>query len=118
MEWLRISTTTELVRVSTDEIVYVLANGNYSDIVLTSGQTRKLTLQLRFFEQTFEQLHDNMFVRVGRSLIVNKRYVFVINLTERKLLFAGQQLSPGIKSLSVPRDALKELKEKLEKDQQ
>jgi len=29
MEWLRISTSTELVRVATDEIVYVRADGNF-----------------------------------------------------------------------------------------
>ena len=42
MEWLRISTSTELVRVATDEIVYVRADGNYSDLVLTNGKSRKI----------------------------------------------------------------------------
>ena len=37
MEWLRISTSTELVRVATDEIVYVRADGNYSDLVERGG---------------------------------------------------------------------------------
>ena len=83
MEWLRISTSTELVRVATDEIVYVRADGNYSDLVLTNGQRRKMTFQLHFFDEVFQQLHNNMFVRVGRSLIVNKRYIYVINLTEQ-----------------------------------
>ena len=79
MEWLRISTSTELVRVATDEIVYVRADGNYSDLVLTNGQRRKMTFQLHFFDEVFQQLQNNMFVRVGRSLIVNKRYIYVIN---------------------------------------
>ena len=42
MEWLRISTSTELVRVAADEIVYVRADGNYSDLVLTNGKSRKI----------------------------------------------------------------------------
>ena len=42
MEWLRISTSTELLRVATDEIVYVRADGNYSDLVLTNGKSRKI----------------------------------------------------------------------------
>ena len=39
MEWLRISTSTELVRVATDEIVYVRADGNYSSqfILVSDG---------------------------------------------------------------------------------
>ena len=41
MEWCRISTSTELVRVVTDEIVYVRAEGNYSDFVLTNGKVER-----------------------------------------------------------------------------
>ena len=96
MEWLRISTSTELVRVATDEIVYVRADGNYSDLVLTNGQRRKMTFQLHFFDEVFQQLHNNMFVRVGRSLIVNKRYIYVINLTEQQLILSGGDLKESI----------------------
>lgn len=113
MEWLKIKTSTELVRVSTDEIVYVCADGNYSDLVLANGRTRKMTFQLHFFEDVFKQLNNNTFVRVGRSVIVNKRYVFVINLTDQTLMFTGQQISNEIKTLRLPREALKQLMEQL-----
>lgn len=116
MEWLRISTSTELVRVATNEIVYVLADGNYSDIVLTNGKSRKMTFQLHFFNEVFQQLHNNMFVRVGRSLIVNKRYIHVINLTEQILAFSGQSLSSDVRPLRVSREALKQLKELMEEE--
>lgn len=116
MEWLRISTSTELVRVATDEIVYVRADGNYSDLVLTNGKSRKMTFQLHFFDEVFQQLQNNMFVRVGRSLIVNKRYIHVINLTEQILVFSGQQIKSDIKPVNVSRDALKQLKELLENE--
>ena len=116
MEWLRISTSTELVRVATDEIVYVRADGNYSDLVLTNGKSRKMTFQLHFFDEVFQQLQDNMFARVGRSLIVNKRYIHVINLTEQILIFSGQQIKGDIKPVNVSRDALKQLKELLENE--
>ena len=109
MEWLKITTSTEMVRVRTDEIVYVKADGNYSDLMLVNGQCRKMTFQLHQIEDTFKQLHNNMFVRVGRSLIVNKRYVFVINLTEQKLIFTGKSLSTQINSVKVSREALKQL---------
>ena len=116
MEWLRISTSTELVRVATDEIVFVRADGNYSDIVLTNGKSRKMTFQLHFFDEVFQQLQNNMFVRVGRSLIVNKRYIHVINLTDQMLVFSGQQIKCDIKPINVSRDALKQLKELLENE--
>ena len=98
-----------MVRVRTDEIVYVKADGNYSDLMLVNGHCRKMTFQLHQIEDTFKQLHNNMFVRVGRSLIVNKRYVFVINLTEQKLIFTGKSLSTQINSVKVSREALKQL---------
>ena len=116
MEWLRISTSTELVRVATDEIVYVRADGNYSDLVLTNGKSRKMTFQLHFFDEVIQQLQNNMFARVGRSLIVNKRYIHVINLTEQILIFSGQQIKSDIKPVNVSREALKQLKELLENE--
>ena len=127
MEWLRISTSTELVRVATDEIVYVRADGNYSDLVLTNGQRRKMTFQLHFFDEVFQQLQNNMFVRVGRSLIVNKRYIYVINLTEQQLILSGGDLKEPIvfygqskadspQSVSLAREGLRQLKELLENE--
>lgn len=127
MEWLRISTSTELVRVATDEIVYVRADGNYSDLVLTNGKSRKMTFQLHFFDEVFQQLQNNMFVRVGRSLIVNKRYIHIINLTEQQLIMSGGDMKEEIvfygqakydksKDISMSRDALKQLKELLENE--
>ena len=125
MEWLRISTSTELVRVATDEIVYVRADGNDSDLMLTNGKSRKMTFQLHFFDEVFQQLQNNMFVRVGRSLIVNKRYIYVINLTEQQLIlsggdmkepivFYGQPKADSPQNITLAREGLKQLKELLE----
>ena len=72
-----------------------------------------MTFQLNFFEDTFKKLSNNPFVRVGRSLIVNKRYVFVINLTEHMLFFTGESLNTDIKPIRVSREALKGLMETL-----
>ena len=127
MEWLRISTSIEMVRVATDEIIYVRADGNYSDLVLTNGQRRKMTFQLHFFDEIFQQLQNNTFVRVGRSLIVNKRYIYVINLTEQQLIlsggaikepivFYGQSKTDNPQSISLAREGLRQLKELLENE--
>ena len=75
-----------------------------------------MTFQLHFFDDVFQQLQNNMFVRVGRSLIVNKRYIYVINLREQLLIFAGHQLYGDIRPLSVAREALKQLKSLLENE--
>lgn len=116
MEWLKISTSTELVRVATSEIVYVRADGNYSDLMLTNGKKRKMTFQLHFFDEVFQLLRNNVFVRVGRSLIVNKRYIHVVNLTDQMLVFGGQTITGEIAPVQVSRDSLKKLKELLEEE--
>ena len=41
MKWCRISTGIESVQVATDEIVYIRADGNYSDFVLTNGKVER-----------------------------------------------------------------------------
>lgn len=105
-----------MVRVATDEIVYVRADGNYSDIMLTSGKTHKMTFQLHFFDDCFVKLRRNTFVRVGRSIIVNKRYIHIINLTDQKLHFSGQTIKGDIAAVKLSREALKLLKEQMENE--
>ena len=137
MEWFKIKTSTLLVRVAVDEIVYVKADGNYCDLVLINGRSRKMTFQLHYFEDNFKLLKSaNMFVRVGRSLIVNRQYVQVIDLIDQTITFGGKHLmreprtdNPhkwrpnnedettvirDIYTVKVSRDALKQLKELLE----
>ncbi len=113
MEWLKISTASELVRVQTDDIVFVQADGNYSDLYLFNGKPHKMTFKLKFFDEAFSQLSNNTFVRVGKSLIVNKKYIYVINLMTQDLLLSGSRLSVDFK-LRASREALKELKTLME----
>lgn len=137
MEWFRIRTSSLLMRVAVDEIVYVKADGNYCDLVLINGRCRKMTFQLHYFEDNFKLLKSaDMFIRVGRSLIVNRHYVQVIDLIDQAITFGGKHLirdpqtdtprahrldrkeevSKGrdIYMVKVSRDALKQLKEQLE----
>lgn len=113
MEWLRISTSTELVRVQTDDIVFVHADGNYSEVMLYNGKKHTMTFQLHFFEETFQRLKNNLFIRVGRSLIVNKNYIYLINLTEQKMILTGGKLG-GEYEVKASKDALRNIKEQLE----
>lgn len=115
MEWLKISTSTELVRVQTEEIVFVQADGNYSDLYLFSGKPHKMTFKLHYFDEVFQQLKNNIFVRVGKSLIVNKNYIYVINITNQELLLSGSRLRGDFK-LSASKEALKELKTLMEQE--
>lgn len=116
MEWLKIVTSNELVRISTDEIVYILADGNYCDIMLASGATHKMTFQLHYFEDYFKRLKNSSFYRVGRSVIVNKRHIRVINVTDKIIKFGGHTITdkvPSLRMSKLGRDTLKELKQEM-----
>ena len=122
------------MRVAVDEIVYVKADGNYCDLVMINGRSRKMTFQLHHFEDNFKLLQNaHEFIRVGRSLIVNRQYVQVIDLLEQTIIFGGKHIVRGprvdypngqttatlrnrqdIYTVKVSRDALKVLKEQLE----
>lgn len=116
MEWLKIVTATEFVRIATDEIVYIIADGNYCDIMLANGTTHKMTFQLHYFEDYFSKMRNSTFSRVGRSLIVNKRHVRIINVTEKIIRFGGHTISDKVPSLRISRlgrDTLRELKKEM-----
>lgn len=115
MECLKISTSTELVRIQTEDIVFVQADGNYSDVYLFNGKPHKMTFKLHYFDDVFKKLKNNIFVRVGKSLIVNKNYIYVINLTSQELMLSGSRLKGEFK-LKASKDALKELKALMEQE--
>ena len=134
MEWFRIKTTSLLVRVAVDEIVYIKADGNYSDLVLVNGQCRKMTFQLHYFEDEIKKLKNaDMFIRLGRSLIINLNYVQMIDLIDQTITFGGKHLvrpprtnnphtwrperdeDSDIYTVYVAREALKNLKDQLER---
>ena len=132
MEWFKIKTTSLLVRVAVDEIVYIKADGNYSDLVLINGQCRKMTFQLHYFEDEIKKLQNaDMFIRLGRSLIINLNYVQMIDLIDQTITFGGKHLvrpprtnnphtwrperdeDSDIYTVNVAREALKNLKDQL-----
>lgn len=116
MEWLKISTSTELVRIQTDDIAFIAADGNYSDVYLTNGNPHKMTFKLHFFDEMLQRLADNMFTRVGKSLIVNRNYIYIINTVSQELVLSGNRLKADFK-LKASKEALKQLKCLMEKEE-
>ena len=70
-----ISTSTELVRIAPEKIVYITSDGNYSTLVQADGEMRMLSYQLGQIEEMIgRQLgrDSEMFVRIGRGYIINR----------------------------------------------
>lgn len=109
-------TSTELLRVPVDAVVYITADGNYSAIKMADGSDYVLTLQLGQIEKRIAEMvdsDDNRFIRIGKSLIVNREFITFINPSRQKLTLSDGRTFRH--DLSASREALKALKELIEK---
>lgn len=60
--------------------------------------------------------NDNRFIRIGKSLIVNREYITFINPSRQKLLLSDCRTFR--REVSTSKDALKALKDYVEKEVQ
>ncbi|MBQ0086783.1 MAG: LytTR family transcriptional regulator DNA-binding domain-containing protein [Bacteroidales bacterium] len=91
MKHIIISKSTELLRVPVDYMMYVSSDGNYSNIITLDGRSRLVCLQLGQVEDIIaEQLGDNggNFLRLGRSLIINTNYIYLVDVAKQQLILS------------------------------
>lgn len=106
-----ISNATDLLRVSAIDIMCIQADGNYSTIVLNDGEVHLVLFQLGQLEQMLnEQLgaDASMFIRVGRGVIMNREYLYAINLPRQHLVLRSA-LGKKV-TLTVSKESLRQLK--------
>ena len=117
MEKLVFGLAHQLMRINLDDIVYVKSDGNYSEVCMYNGVKQTMTIQLHYFEEKIKATSkDNKFVRIGRSVLVNKDYIYMINLTEKQMLLSGHKMMDKW-TINASREALKEVKDELEKQE-
>lgn len=88
-----ISNVNELVRVKPERVIYVESDGNYSTMVLHDKTEQTFTMNLAHFQQLIEkQLGKEAmtFIRLGKQLIVNRAYIFKINVNKQQLMIQIQ----------------------------
>lgn len=111
------ATATELVCLPADALVYVVADGNYSSLKMADGSEYILTMQLGFIERHLAQYldkDDSRFIRIGKSLIINRDYITFINHSRQRLVLSDCRNFRH--ELSASREALKALREFVEKE--
>ncbi len=114
---LLITTSNDLVRIAPDRIVYLSSDGNYSTLVQADGEMRMLSYQLGQIEKLIaSQLgaEGKYFIRIGKSLIINRSYIYYINVPKQKLVLSDT--ASFSLTVTASREALKQLKELLEKE--
>ncbi len=113
-----ISNTNELVRLHADEIVSIEADGNYSTLYIAGGEKRVVLFQLGQLEHMMsDQLAEEAetFVRIGRSLIINRNYIYYLNINRQQLMLRD----PNGQRYETPRvshESLRKLKELIDEE--
>ncbi len=112
-----ITTTNDLLRLQYDNIVYITSDGNYSQFLLSGGDMRMVTVQLGQIERLIEWqlgVFGRLFIRIGKSLIINRDYIYYININQQRL-----ELNDKVNqkyTVQASREALKQLKLVIEKE--
>lgn len=111
-----ISNSNELVRVKPERVVYIESDGNYSTMVLHDKTKYMFTMNLAHCQQLIEKQlgkEAEIFIRIGKQLIVNRAYIFKINVNKQELIMSDMTLRETF-ALSASKEALKQLKAYLE----
>ena len=109
--YLFLNTKIELLRIDIHNIVYLEADGNYTNIVSINNLKGVVCVNLSQMQSMLsEKLQEeaSIFARVGKQYIINLSHIYSIN-TARQLVI----LSDGATfeyQLKIGKDALKELR--------
>ena len=110
-----ISKGTEFLRIPADHLVYISADGNYSNVVTRDGKSALVSFQLGQVEDLIaDQLGDGggQFIRLGRGLIINIHFVYRIDIATQQ--FVLSDCNGCYHELSASREVLIKLKAYME----
>ncbi|MFA6875120.1 MAG: LytTR family transcriptional regulator DNA-binding domain-containing protein, partial [Parabacteroides sp.] len=81
-----------LIRVTAERIAYISSDGSYSTMVLVGGKRHIFSFNLSAFEKQLEQqfgTESQVFIRLGKGLIINSDYIYSINISKQELILSG-----------------------------
>ena len=104
------------MRFAPDKIVYILADGNYSEFYQVDKNKNVLVLQLGKVEEEIDQqlgAEASAFIRIGKSYIINRNYIYHIKVQKKELVLSD--MATFSYTLSPSKEALRSLKEHIDK---
>lgn len=117
-----ISKGTEYIRIPANQLVYISADGNYSEIMTHDNRKRIVTIQIgQLADMITNQLQEGgeVFVRIGRSLIINRDFLHSIDIAKHQIILSD--CCDCYYELKAPREALAGFKayiEEVDKNEQ
>ena len=114
-----INTRDELNLIDLDLVACINASGNYCNVMYIHGNKIIVSVSLTQFEIIIndaitKQKSLNTFIRLGRSVIVNNRYLCQINTLKQRVTLSDRGIHTY--QLTVPKTLLKSYKELIRKD--
>lgn len=112
MNYIIINTRDQLLRLEISKIVYFEADGNYTKVVMTNKLSAMLPLIMGNVEKALAaQIPQDatIFMRVGKRFIINRRYIYQVNMTKQCLILSD--FNSFAFQLPISKVALKKLKE-------
>lgn len=110
-----LNTRDELLIIDLDRVAFFQANGNYTRLTYISGHALMLNTGLSGVEKILAAVLPKgvpaMFVRMGRSLIINQIYLSNINVLKQYLTLSD--LESHHFKLTVPKKLLRIYKDKV-----
>jgi DNA-binding LytR/AlgR family response regulator len=85
-------------------------------MILSDRDEKLFTFNLATFQRTIEQQlkHEaQLFIRIGKSLIINRNYIHYINVSKQQLVLSDMSFEYSF-TLAASKEALKQLKSILE----
>lgn len=107
------NTRDEMIKVKLERVAYFESDSNYCHVTFINGARATLLTSLLNIEQLLaERFQDStpMFVRIGKKYIVNRQYIFQINVLRQRLILTDYA-TPNIIELAISKEALKNLKQ-------
>lgn len=111
-DYLIINSRDELLRIDMTKVIYVEADGNYSNIILANKLKATVGLNLGQVEKLFAQnfgIKARTYARIGKRFILNLSYLYKINVLRQQLILSDG--STFAYQLDISKEALKNLKD-------
>lgn len=110
-----LNTRDELLVIDLDKIAFFQANGNYTQMTYTDGESHLLSVGLAKAEElirlTWPADIPSPFVRLGRSLMINQNYLTEISIMKQRIVLSDHD--GHAYPLSVPKPLLKDYKDRI-----
>ncbi|MBD5278561.1 MAG: hypothetical protein HDS32_04920 [Bacteroides sp.] len=109
-----INSRDELNIIDLDLVACINASGNYSKVMYIDGNKIMVSVGLSQFETIIKDSVSkkncaNTFIRIGRSVIINNRYLTQINILKQRITLSDR--GTHAYQLTVPKALLKSYKE-------